>query len=277
MTHRSGLLALTDDKTRRLRMSQMPEFVEAELDTSGVDLVELHGMVMRDQPLPSKWDPKKIVGLTVWLDASQLALADGGAVTSWPDLSGLDHHGNVVASPPPLLRHDVLNGKPVVRFKANEGRIRGDGMITDPDTSDVTVIYVGRMWGPNVGRIFTNTYPPHNFLVGTHTSGVDSMYDNGWVAGSGGWPGGTPTPWKLYGATCTMTPRMSTFYVDGAVRGSLPLSTGHDSRWNLSGYDATGTPETCDCEVAELVTWNRKLADDERVRTEEYLREKWGL
>lgn len=279
MTQPSGLLALTDDKTRRLRMSQMPEFVETELDTTGVDLVELHGMVMRDQPLPSKWDPKKIVGLTVWLDASQLALADGGAVTSWPDLSGLDHHGNVVASPPPLLRHDALNGKPVVRFKPNEGRIRGGTGFTGPlGNYNFTLLYVARMVGPTVGRIFAGTYPGVNFLVGYHTSAYESCYDNAWVNSGVGWPA-LPTPWRMWGyaASHDGTNYLGTFYKNGVASGSVAGGVGLGAGWNLSGYSGTGPEETCDGEVAELVIYNRKLADDERVRIEEYLREKWNL
>ena len=145
---------------------------------------------------------------------------------------------------------------------------------------DLTVFYVARQWGPNVGRIFTNTYPPYNFLVGTHTSGEPSMYDNGWVKPGEGWAFVPPTPWKIYGCVCTGPPtatRKSTFYVNGANLGSSPESAGHDSRWNISGYEATGGIETCDCEVAELLTFDRPLADAERIEVEAYLKEKWGV
>jgi hypothetical protein len=70
-------------------------------------------------------DPQSIAGLKVWLDASQLALADGAALASWPDLSGAGNHGAIVGTPGPAVRANAINGQRVVRFKANEGRVRG--------------------------------------------------------------------------------------------------------------------------------------------------------
>lgn len=216
------------------------------------------------------FSPADLANLTVWVDASGLT---PGALASWPNL-GSGGVGAIVGTPLPQVRAAILNGLPVVRFTVNEGRVRGTGMCVD-GTFDLTVIYVARMVGPYVGRIFTNTYPPYNFLVGCHASQDEWLYDNGAVGGIG-WPV-VPTPWKMYGCVSTGTPRESRLYVNGVDKGMTGSSAGHDNRWNLSGYEATGLPETCDCEVAELVAYNRALPDDERIQVETYLRTKWGL
>jgi hypothetical protein len=123
-----------------------------------------------DEPPDEEFSPLDLPNLTVWIDASTLDLNDGDPVSPWPDQSPNENDGIIIGTPAPVLKAGTLNGKPVVRFKMNEGRVRGDGMCAF-GTWNLTVIYVGRMWGPNVGRIFTNTYPPHNFLIGTHTAG----------------------------------------------------------------------------------------------------------
>jgi hypothetical protein len=42
---------------------------------------------------------------------------------------------------------------------------------------------------------------------------------------------------------------------------------------NISGY--ANTEDTCDCEIAEVVLYNRKLSDSDRQTVEGYLRKKW--
>src|SRR4029077_6525062 len=164
---------------------------------------------------------------------------------------------------------------PVVRFTHDEGMVRGDGMCVD-GSIPLTVMYVARIWGSTVWPIFSNNYPPHsyNFLVGAHIAGEPRMYDNGWGDAGAGWAA-IPSPWKIYGAVCTDTPAvLSTLYADGAVIGSTATSIGHDSEWNISGYTTTSS-ETCDCEVAELICYNRALTPTERVQVEQYLQAKW--
>ena len=225
------------------------------------------------------FDPVALGGLMVWLDASQLGLADGAAVSPWPDLSGTSHHGTIVGTPAPKVRTNTLNGLPVVRFTINEGRVRGNnGLVSGLPTFNFTLVYVARMVGPSIGRIFAGSYPSVNFLVGYHTSAYDSMYDNAWVNTGVPWPA-LPTPWKMHGADASHdgTNYLSRFLINGVVSGTITAGTGLAQGYNLSGYDITGTPETCDCEVAELVIYNHKLTDPERVEVEEYLRAKWGL
>ena len=223
------------------------------------------------------FDPASLPGLTVWLDASQLGLADGAAVSPWPDLSGGGHHGAIVGMPAPVLRAGALNGLPVVRFKPNEGRVRGAHGFTGPlGNFNCTLVYLARMVGPNVGRIFAGSYPTVNMLVGFHTSAYECMYDNAWVNAGKGWPA-VPTPWKLYG--CDMSHDganyLARFLIDGVVSGTNTAGTGMAGGWNLSGYSATGTEETCDGEVAELLLYDRKLPDTDRQAVEAYLRDKW--
>ena len=225
-----------------------------------------------------EWAPTEIAGLHVWLDADQLGLADGAAVSPWPNL-GAGADPGIVGTPAPKLKTGTLNGKSVVRFTANEGRVRSAADWGGP-IYDWTVIYVCRWWGTNVGRAFSIQYPPSNLLIGMHTSQPDTMYDNGtWLVLGTGWNGWTPgsAPWRLYGGD-SKTSVGSRFFINGVqVNGLVSGVGGFSNGWALSGYDASGSSETMDLDVAELLIYDRRLTDPERVQVEDYLRAKWGL
>lgn len=236
---------------------------------------------LSDKWLAPPFAPTQIAGLAVWLDASQLALADGAAVSSWPDLSGQGHTGAIVGTPGPAVRANALKGQRVVRFKPNEGRVRGNTGLSAGgiDTYNFTVIYITRAMAGTVGRAFSGLYPQTNYTQGFHSSGQDLLYCNGWVKNASAW-GTFPTPWKLYTATSSHdgTANLVRFYsnsVDLTENTAAAGAGGLGSGYNLSGYDATSAVETMDCEVAELVIYNRKLSDAERVQVEDYLRGKW--
>jgi len=230
---------------------------------------------------PTAFVPTQLAGLTLWLDASQLALADGAALASWPDLSGGGHHGNIVGTPGPTVRANALKGQRVIRFSKDQGRVRGvHGVYTGATLSpyNFTLAYITRLWGPNVGRAYSSIYPSSgNVVVGFHSSAQDSCYLEGWISTGTGWTG-SPGTWKLYSLTArhdgtTYVPR---FFLDGVLKGGPAGGSGSiGSEYALSGYDATGLSETMDCEVAELVMYNRELPDADRQTVEGYLRSKW--
>ena len=220
--------------------------------------------VVSETPIPMD-------GLVVWLNA------DNYTGTSWPNV-GSDAEPVVVGTPPMTLAPAPFNGLSVVRFKANEGRLRG---AWPHPVHDYTLIYLTRWVGPNPGRAFSVQYPPSNMLVGMHTSQPDTFYDNGtWLVAGTGWnwwsPG--PGPWRMYGADSDGGVG-SRFFIDGTQLGpAIPTfgaQEGFYNGWGISGYEAAGPGETIDIEVAEFFLYNRKLSDAERVRVEDYLRERW--
>jgi hypothetical protein len=228
-------------------------------------------------------DPKSIAGLTVWLDASQLGLANGAAVSPWPDMSGLGNNGAIVGTPPPTVRTNALNGMPVVRFTANQGMVRGNTSLLSSGLpnpgNNFTVIYVARWVGPAAGRILGAIYPAPNCLVGFHNAGLDSFYDNGWI---GSYVAGysLPSPWVKYGYTGNHngTNYFGTAYKNGLVFGTkTTASDGFQANYALSGLDASTGSESSDAEVAEFVMYNRTLTGAERITVETYFSNKWGV
>ena len=180
--------------------------------------------------------------------------------------------GAVVGTPNPKLKTNVTpSGGPVVNFAANEGRLR---MTSSGLTGACTIVYVTRMRGPSSnGRVMSSIYPPPNIVVGYHGGLQDVGYSEGWLA-----PGGSTvtTDWKLYSWDQIPTVRARLF-LDGIIYSQLNAANIAD--WNnslaISGYEATGPGETCDCDVAEIVAYDRTLSAVDRQQVENYLREKW--
>lgn len=220
-------------------------------------------------PASVDFAPDDIADLTVWLDAADYVSG------TWANRVAGGPAVNIVGTPAMVLRTNILNGLPTVLFKINEGRIRSGW---PHPVHDYTVLYLARWTGPNGGRMFSVQYPPSNLLVGAHLTGRDLAYDNGtWIYGPATtWDWTAPGPWRMYGADSKATFGFR-FYIDGTLIGASGGSGGLTNGWGLSGYDATGTPETMDFEVAELLIWNRRLEDVERVQVEDFLTTKYGL
>jgi hypothetical protein len=109
-----------------------------------------------------------------------------------------------------------------------------------------------------------------------HTSQFDTMYDNGtWLGGTGYPP--PPGPWRIYEADGVLA-LDSRFFIDGVRISTVGPGNGGGllNGWGLSGYE-NSSAESLDIEVAELLLYDHRLSDAERISVEEYLRAKWGL
>jgi hypothetical protein len=217
-------------------------------------------------------------GLTIQLDATQMGLSDGAYVNSWPSLVGSLTGTNISTAPyRPVMRFNALNTKPVVRFIIGSG-LRWSGTGIDLNW---TVIYVGRMWGTSAGRIVTSTYTPSNLLIGYWNGFENVAYVEGFLTPDA--RRSQTTQWRLVTGTGEGVPgdARAWLYENGIYQsGGQPASQnggGWKGYFNLNGYAATSTEETCDSEIAELLFYNRRLTDPERVSVEGYMRTKWGL
>ena len=226
---------------------------------------------------PGGPQPPVTSGLAIWLDASRLGLADGATIDSWPNLANPTLAGSQLNVSPyrPVLRANALNGRPVARFPVNSG-LRWSGTGIDLNW---TVIYVGHIVTyTGSGRIVTSTYPPSNLLVGYWSLYEDVAYVEAFLTPDAKKP--QTSEWRMYSATGEGTPgdAKAWFYNDGVfLSGNHPVTGGWKGYFNLNGYNASGVEETCECEVAEVVMYDRRLTDTERQQVEGYLRAKWML
>jgi hypothetical protein len=113
--------------------------------------------------------------------------------------------------------------------------------------------------------------------LGYHGGNEDKAYVEGWLSPDVSKP--QTTNWHLYTGTQegVVGSTQAWLYSDGVfLSGGHPVTGGwNGSTFHLNGYNVTGGEETCDCEVAEVVMYDRKLSDLERKQVEDYLRWKW--
>jgi hypothetical protein len=223
---------------------------------------------------PTGFNPSTIAGLEIWLDPSQISLSDGAAVTTWPNL-GSGAVPSIVGTPAPVFKTGILNALPVIRMTANEGRLRG----TCTMNQNYTLLYVVRMWGASGNRAFSGRYPEGgNYLVGYHTFYMDKMFDNGIFLDA--FQTAATSAWRLYSVDGSNPGSGYTvrFFINGVASGTAsPTSSGLATYYCLSGYAWTTTEETGNFDFAELLIYDHKLSDAERIQVEGYLRGKWGL
>ena len=223
---------------------------------------------------PAPWTPELVAGLEGWHDATKLALSDGAGVPVWTNV-GAGAVPAMVGTPLPVFRTGLLNGLPVVRFSASEGRLRN----TFSKQYDHTVVYIARRWGATGGRCFTAPYPEGgNHLIGYHSSGYDCCHDDGgWIVPPTTYPATGTDPWRMYGADGASGQGVR-FFRNGELLAANPVAPGNFGfRYNISGYGLTGAEETGDFDVAEVLVYDSKLSDADREKVEGYLAHKWGM
>jgi hypothetical protein len=228
------------------------------------------------------WKPTDISSCLIWVDISQQSsgIANGGDITylrNWTNGPTPVVMGN---PPNPTLRTNALNTTmPVMRITQGQGRWRWTGLSLD---KEYTVFVVGRRWQLRGGRILTALDTAANFLIGWHGNEFDSSYQEGWFNTPGPVGGITATTqWRLYSSDGSAA-STSRLFSNGVLLGqhpTPPASKGWGGTMNISGYTNSSdvaVSQQADCEIAELVVYNRKLTDIERQTVENYLRIKWN-
>jgi len=216
--------------------------------------------------------PTNQSGLLLWMDSSNLGLANNDAVNAWNPRGGDSaQSANIVGSPSPTYKTAVLNGLGVVEFVAGEGRVRG--VLTDTGTT-YTIVALARLTTGSANRVFSGVYMPRNWLLGWHASkSVLTGYAGAFLD-----PGGSAndTNWRII--SFTQSGSSGILYEFGVSTGSSSgLTDRLGDKFAFSGYDASGTLETTSCQIAEFIVYNSALVTLDRQVIEGYVAWKWGL
>jgi hypothetical protein len=228
-----------------------------------------------DVPLLS--GPPVSDGLAVWLDASDLSTlfqaSDGldqvsvgnQSVGLWRDKSSNDNHMmQSRAESRPRLTKSGIGSKPAITFETSQS-------LTLPTNfpSPVSVFYVARMTGGVNARALNAS--KNNWLLGYWGGGKSQAYYEGWVS-----PQGTPPTDNL--------PHVFTSIVKGPGQNSEVWADGRMIASNQGGVtgpngltiNAGPYGEASNCQVAEILVYNRVLSADERAKVETYLKNRWN-
>jgi PKD repeat protein len=200
--------------------------------------------------------PSSVPDLVLWLQAEALAgTADGSAVATWPDLSGLcNHAGQNTLEKRPLYRTNQINGLPALVFDATD-----DGMTTTVDPGlPLTVVAVYASRAGTTGHLLNGG---SRFFMGPY-SGRYRNYTGGYATG----PVVVPADWVVQ--TLRQSSGRAELWMDGVF-----------TAWTKKNADPSalllarqGTySQKLDGSVAEVLVYNRTLSDAELQSVHEWL------
>lgn len=204
----------------------------------------------------------------LWLDATAAATITSTQTCTttpgWRDRSG---NGNDLLSPTPATdvtrSATALDGHPAI-VTTGAAMLR---TLRSPVAR--TVFVVARYTGAASSRILSST--SGNWLLGWWNGREDQAYFEGWVSGPNS--AGTTTP-RLYSAT--IDPGVgSTVWRNGTQIASNANGTALPAGLAVGGWAANA--EMSAAAISEVITYDRALTATERMQTEQYLGDKWGL
>lgn len=227
------------------------------LTTAALAAVVVHSSSIASTP------PNELPGLVTWLDTSDLSGTDGDLVTTWTDKASGHNDMTTNVGHEPTLATGVLNGHPVISFTPSD--VLYNESLSIPDTW--TVMVVERFSGATKSRLLKGY--TGNWLLGGWGGMYNIAYYEGWVHESG--PPGD-TMWRLYEGTSDGT--TGSLYTGGQLIAQAgAVSAPQGLSFNIGDFGN----ESSDLQVAEIVVFNRKLSDNERMRLERYFHAKWGV
>ena len=211
-------------------------------------------------------------GLVMWMDAADdttFSYSSGTTVSQWRDKSGSNNHMAPISAAP--TRNAFLNSRKVLAFTTTQ-QIRNTtlSLISSANTVFVICRYTHASLGRE--RILTSDESANNWLLGNYGNGINRYYANGWVNLSYDTP---DTAWRIYmGDWSGPSTDLANFYSNGTAgnTNNSDASQGPSSL-GINRYYA----ETSNCEVSEIVVFNRVLSTAERRLVHTYLGQKWGI
>jgi len=235
--------------------------IQTAMNTAGVDPLEL---------TPS-----------LWLDASQLDLADGADVATWPDVSGNANDLDTSVGTQTYVR-SAINGRPAVKF-GQDGYLSAAASAVQLDdlfvTGGGTLMMVAWVDVDHTGSdvLFTASGGLNNLYVFTNQRVIGKAYD-----GSADTANGTTSPvtggWHVFTYTYTGA-ALNVFYDDqdtAAVEATI-ASGNQSSLANDFRLGGDGAAANLKGYIAEVLTFASALTEENRRRITDYLEDKYAL
>lgn len=232
---------------------------------------------MDSQESASKFPIKD--GLIMWLDASDVSslfqqndgkdrvTAVNQPVGLWKDKSENENHFlQPLQEARPLFVKTGIGGKPSIAFNTKQSIF-----ITRSFPAPVTVIYVAKQNSDSNKRVLSAM--TNNWLLGYWDGAKNQAFYEEWVS-----PKGTPHTDNL--------PHVFSGIVRGPGRDSEVWADGVMVAINQNGITGPNglainagqySKEVSDCQVAEIIVFNRDISQTEKQEVEAYLKDKWGI
>lgn len=224
-------------------------------------------------------DVPTTTGLVMWLDASDISslfqasdgkdpvAAGNQLVGLWKDKSGNNNHFSQSRKEAcPCLVKEGIGRKPSVMFNTAQSIF-----MTKTFPAPVTVIYVTRQMGGSNKRVLSAM--TNNWLLGYWSGAKNQAFYEGWVSKAG--RPDTDNLSHVFSGIVRGPGQNSEVWADGEMVATN--QNGNTGPGGLAINTGMYSEEVSDCQVAEIIVFNRDISQSERQDVEAYLKAKWGI
>jgi len=227
------------------------------------------------------FDPTAISGLKLWLRADVLALADGTAVSSWTDSSGLGNHATQeTGANQPLFKTAILNGKPVIRFDGTNDRLDTSGSASLNFTEATIFVVRNNQANPcalliaQSGGTVNNAFIMYDKRIYHHSApGVNKNLSHQ----------NSPAGFFVQSGRFGVAPAELELWLDGVGSTQSNGTSGTPSDYTVINRAATvGSmnppgPEKLNGDIAEIIVYDSALSEWNRKAVEQWLGQKYAI
>jgi hypothetical protein len=228
---------------------------------TSTDIPITNGLVMQ-------LDASDISSLFLTFNGNQTVTSGNQPVGLWKDKSGNNNHLSQVR--PEFRPRSVFEGignMPSVEFDIGKSMFIATNFPTP-----VTVIYIARQTGGWNRRVLTAVR--NNWLLGYWRNAKNQGFYGNWVSPEDHRPF-TDDSCHIFSGIIRGPGYNSEVWADGEIVAANQNGTEGP---NGLAINTGGFPnETSDCQVAEIIVFNRAISQLERVQVEAYLQAKWGI
>ncbi len=243
-------------------------------------------------------------GLRLWLDANDTstiytgtdcatgaAPADASAVGCWKDKSGLAKHAvQLTSANRPLIKTNILNSKPVIRFDgSNDVLMMPRGILTDGNNPyTIFSVVKAASTAASPGWISLSGTGVASQSVAFRFNSTNTVSDLWWTNDASSSAGTTvagtwyiiDVPYSLTADTPNGLIAGRTLYINGvsSATASAVNRSGVETADSITiGRAAKTSTEYMNGDIAEILVYNRALGTAERTSIETYLNKKWNV
>lgn len=219
--------------------------------------------------------PNQIANLDVWLRADTVVGNDGDAIGTWTDESGAGHNATqATGTKQPLLKTNIINGKPVLRFDGSDDYLSGT---VTASTVKTLFIVAKKRTAANTATQVLNTLGNVNsgFFCDTDLVASIGYYCTGGFAATN--LGGTPTNANILVQNFSALSSLKAYINGGAPAATLDPQDGYSVATTLYLGSTVGTSSWGDWDIAEVIHYTTNLSTANMDRVGGYLAAKYGL
>lgn len=202
-------------------------------------------------------------GLIMCVDAANIRSYPGSG-TNWFDISG---NGHTISLGSSVTHSSDFSG--VLRFPKNENGF-GRNTSMNLTSSNFTVIsYVRKMSNGDTGRTITSQN--NNWLLAHHDNTFGDYFAEGWVNDIASPT--SDTTWRMFTGTGNIAGDVYQLYINNSLIVSNSNGSAGPNGWNLNNQFG----QFSDCQIANLIVYNRVLTAAEISEVFNATRGRYGL